>query len=110
MCIRDRSKATKKMNVVADRRRNTVIVQAAPSIMDNLLKMIEALDEPVGDEGLAPKIYSLKYVSAGDIEDILNELFLKKTAQRTYWYDWDNPPQAQADRDVGRLYGKVRIT
>jgi type II secretion system protein D len=100
---------TKKMNVVADRRRNTVIVQAAPSSMDNIAKMIGALDEPVGDETLAPKIYPLKYVSAGDLEDILNELFLKKTPQRTYWY-WDEAPPAQADRDVGRLYGKVRIT
>jgi len=103
------SKNTKKMNVVADRRRNTVIVQAAPSVMDNLVKMIEALDEPVGDDSLAPKIYALKYVSAGDIEDILNELFLKKVQQRTYWY-YDDAPPAQADRDVGRLYGKVRIT
>jgi len=103
------SRGNKKMNVVADRRRNTVIVQAAPSIIENLAKMIEALDEPVGDESLAPKIYALKYVSAGDIEDILNELFLKKVPQRTYWY-YDDAPPAQADRDVGRLYGKVRIT
>jgi len=103
------NKNNKKMNVVADRRRNTVIVQAAPSSIDNIAKMIEALDEPVGDESLAPKIYPLKYVSAGDMEDILNELFLKKVPQRTYWY-WDEAPPAQADRDVGRLYGKVRIT
>jgi len=103
------NKNNKKMNVVADRRRNTVIVQAAPSSIDNISKMIEALDEPVGDETLAPKIYALKYVSAGDLEDILNELFLKKVPQRTYWY-WDEAPPAQADRDVGRLYGKVRIT
>ncbi len=104
------SKASKKMNVVADRRRNTLIVQAAPSSMDSIAKMIEALDEPVGDENLAPKIYPLKYVSAGDIEDILNELFLKKTPMRTYWYWDEGPPPSNVDRDVGRLYGKVRIT
>jgi len=50
----------------------------------------------------------LKYVSAADIEDVLNELFLKKTQQRSYWFDEE--PQETADRDVGRLYGKVRIT
>jgi general secretion pathway protein D len=45
-----------------------------------------------------------------DIEDVLNELFLKKTQQqRPYWY-YDDNPEPQADRDVGRLYGKVRIT
>lgn len=100
----------KKVNVVADRRRNTVIVQAPPSELPNLKKMIEALDEPVAEESLAPKIFALKYVSAVDIEDVLNELFLKKTQQqRPYWYYDEEPPQT-ADKNVGRLYGKVRIT
>ena len=97
------------MSVVADRRRNCVIVQAPPAQMDGIEKMIQELDEPVSDDSLAPRIYPLKYVSAVDIEDVLNELFLKKTQQRSYWDYYDNP-EAQADRDVGRLYGKVRIT
>jgi len=105
------SQKGKKLNVVADRRRNTLIVQAAPSAMDNIAKMIEALDEPVGDENLAPRIYPLKYVSAPDLEDILNELFLKRTPGRTYWDPWSGMPEpSNVDRDVGRLYGKVRIT
>src|SRR5207249_3217596 len=53
--------SSKKMNVVADRRRNTVIVQAPPTRMEGIAKMIEALDEPVSDDSLAPKIYPLKY-------------------------------------------------
>jgi type II secretion system protein D len=106
---RGSAKGSKKMSVVADRRRNCLIVQAPPAQMDGIAKMIDELDEPVGDDSLAPRIYPLKYVSAVDIEDVLNELFLKKTQQRTYWY-WDENPEAQADRDVGRLYGKVRIT
>ena len=36
------------------------------------------LDAPISDDSLAPRIYQLKYVSAVDIEDVLNELFLKK--------------------------------
>jgi type II secretory pathway component GspD/PulD (secretin) len=68
------------------------------------------LDEPVEGESLAPKIYGLKDVSAVDVEDVLNELFLKKSQQqRPYWYYDEEPPQT-ADRNVGRLYGKVRIT
>jgi len=43
------------------------------------------------------------------IVEILNELFLKKTPARTYWY-YDEPPPSNVDRDVGKLYGKVRIT
>jgi hypothetical protein len=49
---------------VADRRRNTVIVQAAPAEMEGIEKMIVALDEPVSDDSLAPKIYPLKFVTA----------------------------------------------
>jgi type II secretion system protein D len=99
----------KKMSVVADRRRNAVIVQADPMRLERVAKMVEALDQPINDDSLAPKIYPLKYVSAADIEDVLNELFLKKTQQRSYFfYDEDQPEQP--DRDVGRLYGKVRIT
>ena len=40
---------------------------------------------------------------------MLNELFLKKTQQRPYWY-YDDFNTETTDRNVGRLYGKVRIT
>jgi type II secretion system protein D len=103
------NKGSKKLSVVADRRRNAIIVQAPPGQMEEIAKMIQELDEPVSDDSLAPKIYPLKFVSAVDIEDVLNELFLKKTQQRPYWYDYENG-ESQPDRDVGRLYGKVRIT
>lgn len=103
------NKNNKKFSVVADRRRNTVIIQAPPAQMESIGRMITALDEPVGGEALAPRIYPLKFVSAVDIEDVLNELFLKKTPQRSYYF-FDDNPEPTADRDVGRLYGKVRIT
>lgn len=103
-------KSHKKLSVVADRRRNAVVIQAPPSQMPGIEKMVQELDEPISDDSLAPKIYHLKYVSAVDIEDVLNELFLKKTQQRPYYYFYDEEPSTQTDRDVGRLYGKVRIT
>lgn len=102
---------SKKMTVVADRRRNAVIVQAPPAQMDGIEKMIEELDAPVNDDSLAPRIFPMRYASATDIEDVLNELFLKKTPQRSYWdYFDDSEDTSTPDRDVGRLYGKVRIT
>ena len=102
---------SKKMTVVADRRRNAVIVQAPPSQMDSIEHMITELDAPVSDDSLAPRIYPMKYASATDIEDVLNELFLKKTQQRSYWDFFDDSSDTSTpDRDVGRLYGKVRIT
>ncbi|HLH55206.1 MAG TPA: secretin N-terminal domain-containing protein [Verrucomicrobiae bacterium] len=103
-------KAHKKMSVVADRRRNALVIQAPPAQMPSIEKMVEQLDMPITDDSLAPKIYHLKYVSAVDIEDVLNELFLKKTQQRPYFYYYDEEPPTTTDRDVGRLYGKVRIT
>ena len=101
-----------KTSVVSDRRRNAVIVQAPPTDMANVTKLINELDEPVADGSLEPKIYPLKYVSATDIEDVLNELFLKKTQQRNYWdfFNDEGGDNSTADHDVGRLYGKVRIT
>ncbi len=102
---------SKKMTVVADRRRNAVIIQAPPAQMDSIEHMITELDAPVNDDSLAPRIYPMKYASATDIEDVLNELFLKKTQQRSYWdYFDDSSDNSTPDRDVGRLYGKVRIT
>ena len=102
--------SSRKLSVVADRRRNSLIVQAPPSSMENIAKMIAELDEPVDDNSLAPKIFPLKYVSAVDIEDVLNELFLKKQQQRSYWSYYDDYPQETSDRNVGKLYCKVRIT
>ena len=101
-------KDTKKVSFVADRRRNAILVQAPPSAMDAIASTIAALDEPISDNNLAPKIVPLENVSAGDIEDVLNDLFLKKTTQRSYYF-YDDPAPTP-DRDVGRLYGKVRIS
>jgi type II secretion system protein D len=103
--------ASKKLSVVADRRRNTLVVQGPPGAMEGVAKMVQSLDEPVTDDTLAPKIYPLKYVNAVDIEDVLNELFLKKTQQRGYYdFFYGDDQEQTADKNVGRLYGKVRIT
>jgi type II secretion system protein D len=105
------ARSSRKATYVADKRRNTVIVQAVPSAMENIAKLIAALDEPVNEETLAPRIFRLKFVSAPDIEDVLNELFLKRGQQRTYWDPYGFPTQdTGGDRQAGRLYGKVRIT
>ena len=101
----------KKATYVADRRRNTVIVQAPASAMESIEKLITSLDEPVTDDSLTPRIIRLKFVSSTDIEDVLNELFLKKQQQRTYFDPYGFPNTDRGDsQNSGRLYGKVRIT
>jgi type II secretion system protein D len=98
---------TTQTRFVADRRRNTVIAIGPPNSLGGIAEMVKALDEPVEGENLVPRIYPLKFVSALDIEEVLNELFLKKKQRRTYWdYEYGND---EKERDIGRLYGKVRI-
>jgi type II secretion system protein D len=99
-----------KPSIVPDRRRNALIIQAPPAEMESLEKMISELDQPVTDESLAPKIFHLKYVSATDVEDVLNALFLKTQQQPSYFDFFFGDQDQTPDRDVGRLYGKVRIT
>jgi type II secretion system protein D len=104
----------KKPSFVADRRRNAVIVQAPPASIDEIAKLIEQLDAPMGGDALAPKIFRLKYVSAVDIEEVLNELFLQKQQQRNYWDPFSGyyggSSGSTRDSTGGKLYGKVRIT
>ena len=96
-----------KIRFVADRRRNAVIAIAPPARLEGIAPVIQSLDEPIEGEQLVPKIYALKFVSALDVETVLNELFLKKTQRRSYYY-YDEP-QEDEHRDIGRLYGKIRI-
>ncbi|MCZ6796258.1 MAG: hypothetical protein O7J95_21820, partial [Planctomycetota bacterium] len=104
-----RSRSTRgEVKFVADRRRNSVIVIGPSTSFESIGRMIEALDEAVDSDSLLPRIYRLKFVSAFDVEEILDELFTKRTRQRGYYdreYGYD-----QEDRDVGKLYGKVRVT
>lgn len=103
---------SKKASFVADRRRNSVLVQASPKEMEGIEKLIKTLDAPITDSSVTPKIFRLKYVSAADLEDVLNELFLKKQQQRNYWDFYGPQFDSGSSRDStgGKLYGKVRIT
>jgi len=97
-----------KVRFVADRRRNAVIAIAPPARLESIAPVIQSLDEPIEGEQLVPKIYTLKFVSALDVETVLNELFLKKTQRRSYYY-YDDTGGEEEHRDIGRLYGKIRI-
>ena len=96
-----------KTTFVANRRQNSVIVQAPPAKFPEIEKVIQRLDEPLTDAGLAPRIIKLKYVSAFDIETVLNELFTDQDQTRDYFF-WDD--RGRDDTGVGRLAGKVKIT
>ena len=71
----------KKLSVVADRRRNTVIVQAPPGSMAKIGKMIDTLDQPVTDDSLAPKIFPLKFRERRRSGGCLERAIPQKTAE-----------------------------
>ncbi|HEY1786525.1 MAG TPA: secretin N-terminal domain-containing protein [Verrucomicrobiae bacterium] len=99
----------KAVNIVADRRRNAVIVQAPPAQLTSIGNIITDLDAPVADENLAPLIYHLKYANASDVEDVLDDLFVSRQNNRSYfdYFFGNNQSQSQS---AGRLYGKVRVS
>ncbi|MGH7979750.1 MAG: secretin N-terminal domain-containing protein, partial [Limisphaerales bacterium] len=99
----------KGVSIVADQRRNAVIVQAPPAQMDSIANIIADLDEPVADENLAPLIYHLKYANASDVEDVLDDLFVSRQNNRSYFDFFFGGNQSQ-NQSVGRLYGKVRVS
>lgn len=101
---------SKKISVVADRRRNAVLVQGPPAGMEQIEQLIEELDAPISDNSLQPRIFRLQYISAVDLEEVLNELFLKNEQQvRSYW-DYYSTYNSRDTGTGGKLYGKVRIT
>ncbi|MDC0325320.1 hypothetical protein OAM01_01020 [bacterium] len=106
------SGSEKKPSFVADLRRNTVIVQAPPASIPSIEEMIESLDEPITDDSLVPRIFQLKFVSAVDIEEVLNELFIKEQNSRDYFdmfYGY-NSGSSSSSNNTGRLLGKIKIT
>lgn len=102
----------KKPSFVADIRRNTVIVQAPPASLDGIEEMIKSLDEPITDDSLVPRIFQLKFVSAVDIEEVLNELFIQEDNSRDYfnvfYYGYNS--NSSNSNNTGRLMGKLQIT
>lgn len=102
------------VSVVADPRRNTLLVQGPPGSMGEIEDLIKALDEPISEDSLTPQIFQLEYVSAVDMEEVLTELFDENTNERNYWGGWDpwgnRSNNGNNSSNTGRLLGKVRIT
>jgi type II secretion system protein D len=99
-----------KPSFVADVRRNAVVVQAPPSAIPSIEEMIVSLDEPITDDSLVPRIYQLKFVSAVDIEEVLNELFISQQQERGYFDFYYGYSNNNSDSESGRLFGKLKIT
>ena len=96
-----------KIRFVPDRRRNAIFVLAPSQEMAKIKQLINDLDIAVEGAELAPLVLPLTYLRAYDVEDILNTLFIKKDRPDDwYWYD----DYQEEDQDIGRLYGKVRLT
>ena len=98
-----------KPRFVADGRRNAVMAIAPPNAIDGIADMIKRLDIPLATDDMVPRIYKLRYVSAYDVKELLDELFLKKSTDDSFRRWWNNDDTDTEERDVGRLFGKVRF-
>ncbi len=70
------------VNLVADPRTNSIVLQAYPERLSELKALIKKMDiEPVGDEG-GIHIYQLKHHNATDLEEVLSKLISGKGIPR----------------------------
>ena len=94
------------VNVVANTRMNSIVVQASPGKMVEIRKQIKELDEPFKGEEADPLIITLKYADPEKTKELLESLYTKKQKQARPWW-WDEPEEQVAD--VGRLFGQFRF-
>jgi len=96
-----------KVTVVPDKRRNTITVITDPDTMKEIEKLIAEEDKPVDPGEVKPKVYELEYVNAGDMKDLLSEMFgaKERRARRPWYYFFGEEEESQA-KAVGRLLGQ----
>ncbi|HET6427915.1 MAG TPA: secretin N-terminal domain-containing protein, partial [Phycisphaerae bacterium] len=64
-----------KVTVVPDTRRNAITVITDPETMKEVVQLIEEEDAPLELGDVKPRIYELKHVDPGEIQELLNSLF-----------------------------------
>jgi len=95
---------------VAERRTNSLIVIAPPNSFDDIEALIQKLDQPIDTAEVSPRIYHIENVDAKEMTDVLNEVFgTEESEDRGGYYYYYFRARGGTDKEVGRLYGKVRF-
>jgi len=93
---------------VPERRTNTLIVIAAPTEFEQIEALINRLDQPISEAEVSPRIYHIRNIDAKELTDVLNQIFGVDEDRRTGGFSFYYRPRTR-EREVGRLYGKVRF-
>ena len=67
-----------KVTAVADDYSNSIIVSAPEDLMSTIEKVVKEVDQPIEDV-TSVKVFRLKYADAGEMADLLNNLFGDET-------------------------------
>jgi len=103
------SRSTKgETRFVAETRTNSIIAIADPDEFEKIDNLIKQLDVPLDPDQAAPRIYRIKYISATDLTDVLNQIFGVEDQKTGGYWDYYSSRYSQKT-EVGRLYGKVHF-
>jgi general secretion pathway protein D len=93
---------------VAETRTNSIIAIADPDEFEKIDDLIKQLDVPLDPDQATPRIYRIKYISAVDLTDVLNQIFGMEDQKTGGYWDYYSSRYSQKT-EVGRLYGKVHF-
>ncbi len=103
-----RSGGQPRTRFVPEHRTNSIIVNARPSEFESIEALIEKLDTPLDADQVAPRIVPVHYIDAKEVTEVLNEVFgIEQSSGLSGYYDYLY--DSDSEKDVARLYGKVRF-
>ncbi|MDY7011006.1 MAG: secretin N-terminal domain-containing protein, partial [Planctomycetota bacterium] len=95
-----------QVTIVPDKRRNAITVITDSETMLEIEELIRQEDTPVDPDEVKPKVYELKYIDAGEMRDLLSEMFSESESGRRSFWDYYFSPQRRESKPVGRLLGQ----
>lgn len=104
-----------KVTAVADDYSNSVIVSASEDLMMTIEKVVKEVDQPVEDVS-SVKVFRLKYADAGEMADLLNNLFSddnKTDENNRPRFSFFSPPQsssASSSNESARAKKQARVS
>jgi len=96
------------VNLVADSRLNAILISTEEKNMGTVEKLIKELDRSIPEQEWATKIYRLKNADAGNVADIINEVYRGEDRSRGGWSIYFGSGFGMSSRRRGRgTYGSL---
>ena len=96
------SRTEEAVKITTDSQRNTITVITDADKMKQIEELIlTKWDQPLNIEDIQPKIYTLIYTDALQVQEILESMFTESTTSSRYWWD-----PVETTTPVGPLFGQ----